>query len=161
MDPPNEVLYLLERLVGAMLAYQDCRHRVGQSRNLRHCPCVNRCHLSSPSWRRRARFAVGCFNRSPCRYSAPRTEPPAITRPRLRIHVSPGARWPTEGTRRPASTIVPKWTIRNYLAREFNCSLMKRASGWSGSRAWISVYGTWRFFMINFSREHERRFKVL
>jgi len=50
MDPPNEVLYLLESLVGAMLAHQDHGHRVGHSRDLRHCPC----QLSSPSWRRQA-----------------------------------------------------------------------------------------------------------
>jgi len=44
MDPPNEVLYLLESLVGAMLAHQDHGHRVGHSRDLRHCPCVSSAH---------------------------------------------------------------------------------------------------------------------
>lgn len=40
MDPPNEVLNLLESLVGAMFAYENHGYRVGSSRDLCHCPCV-------------------------------------------------------------------------------------------------------------------------
>lgn len=40
MDPPNEILDLLERLVSAVLAHQNHGHRLGASRVFRHCPCV-------------------------------------------------------------------------------------------------------------------------
>jgi len=54
MDPPNEVLNLLECLISAIFAQQNRRHRIWCPREFRHCLC----HLSSPLQRRQARFGA-------------------------------------------------------------------------------------------------------
>jgi len=95
MDPPNEVLYLLERLVGAMLAHQDHGHRVGRSRDFRHCPYVSSAHHRDVD--KRSTFRARSLPRQ-----LVQRDHLAITRPRLQIHVSPRARWPTQATRAPS-----------------------------------------------------------